>query len=189
MGPPIERILLWVQPETWSIARGQGWDIDLVRNPPTSRRALLLGMGAVGTVALVSSCVTNSPNPVPLESEPMTPTDVQVESELQLIALYSAITRAFPDLATASSAIADQHRAHARALGYDADIPAEVIPVPPTARQALRVLIDAEERATRERRDGCATEPNPERVRLLTLIAASEGSHIPELTRLAESST
>lgn len=180
---------MWVQRVTRSITRGPGWNIDLVRNQPTSRRALLLGMGAIGSVVLVSSCGTNTPAPVPLESDPTAPTDVQVESELQLIALYSAIAQAFPELVAPLTAIADQHRAHARALGYAADDPAEAIPAPPTARQALGLLIDAEERATRERQDGCATEPNPDRVRILTLIAASEGSHIPELALLAESSS
>jgi len=177
---------LWVQLVTWSITRATGWNIDLVPTRPTSRRAFLVSVGTIGTAALVASCGSDSPTPVALESDPAAPGDVHVASELELIALYSAITQAFPDLAGPLTPIADQHREHARALGYRADAPLGALQIPPTSRQALRQLIDAEERAARDRQEGCAVEPEPERVRLLALIAASEATHVLELTVLSE---
>jgi len=179
---------LWLEPVAWSITREDGCNIDLVVSRPTSRRALLVGAGAIGAALVVSSCGAVSPDPVALESDPAAPTDVQSESELQLIALYAAVAQAFPDLDQALTPIADQHREHARELGQRSDASGPSPQVPATKRQALRLLIDAEERATRERQDGCAIESSPGRVRVLTLIAASEASHVPELNRIAESS-
>jgi hypothetical protein len=180
---------LWLKPVTWSITRAAGWNIDLVLSRPTSRRALLVGAGAIGAALVVSSCGADSPGPVALESDPAAPTDVQSESELRLLALYAAVAQAFPDLGQALAPIADQHREHARELGQRTEASGASLQVPATRRQALRLLIDAEERATRERQDGCATESSPERVRVLTLIAASEASHVPELNRIAGSSS
>lgn len=179
---------MWVQRVTRSITRAAGWNIDLVPSRPTSRRALLVGAGTVGAALLVSSCGTDSPAPVALETDPAAPTDTQGESELRLIALYAAVMQAFPDLNLALSPIADQHREHARELGQPADASVAGIQVPATVGQALRLLIEAEEQATRERQDGCATESSPEKVRLLALIAASEASHVPELSRITGSS-
>lgn len=177
---------MWVPRVAPSITLVGGWDIGLVPLPPTSRRAFLAGVGAVGAAVLVSSCTSEAPAPMPLESDPTAPSDTQVASELRLIALYAAVVEVFPDLATFLTPIEDQHREHARALGSTESPTPEPVTVPATARQAVRLLISAEEQATRERQDGCATESGTERVRLLTLIAASEASHVPELARLSE---
>jgi len=160
-----------------------------VLSRPTSRRALLVGAGAIGAALVVSSCGTDSPDPVALESDTPAPMDIQSESVLRLIVLYAAVAQAFPDLDQALTPIADQHREHARELGRRADASGASLQIPATSRQALRLLIDAEERATRERQDGCATESSSERVRVLTLIAASEASHVPRLGCIAELSS
>jgi len=147
----------------------------------SSRRAFLVGVGAIGAIGLVGACTSNAPEPITLETDPVTPSDPQIASELQLIALYAAVTRSFPELAPILTPIATQHEEHARALGYGLDIPATEIDAAPTSRQALRSLINAEEQATRERLDACSTASDPAMARLLTLIAASEASHVIEL--------
>ena len=153
---------------------------------PTTRRALLAGAGALGLAGVIASCSSDQPAPVALDTPSPQERDSELTSELGLIALYSATNEAFPDLAPLASPIADQHREHARALGSEVDADRSPVTVPDSARGAIRQLIAAEERAARERQDACAVESSAERLRLLTLIAASEASHATALAAWQE---
>lgn len=150
----------------------------------TSRRTFLVGLAAIGAVGSAAACTSEAPEPVPLETADATPDDAQIASEVQLLALYSVVLRAFPEFSSQLTPIADHHREHARALGLPGEPTVPEVQAPPTSRQALRALIAAEEQATRERAEGCSAATNPERVRILSLIAASEASHALWLSRV-----
>lgn len=173
---------------TGSITPSRGWDIGLVVAIPLTRRAVVAGVGALGITITLTSCGSDQPAPIALDSGTDTQGDPEAASELQLIALYVATVAAFPELEAVASPIAEQHREHARALGASVDTPQESVSVADTIAAAIDQLIAAEQQAARARQDACAMATEGDRVRLLALIAASEASHVTELSAAARGS-
>lgn len=153
--------------------------------PAPTRRAVLLG--AIATSAtLFAGCSNSDDQPEAIEVEPtaLPEPDPNVLDELALIGAYAGAINAFPELRGTLNTIADQHRAHARELGASEAELVSVTPIPPSAtkiRPAVTELIKRERSAANLRADSTAAAQDPEAVRALTFIAASEASHIPEL--------
>jgi len=153
--------------------------------PAPTRRAVLLGAIATSATVVVG-CSSSDEPPEAIEIEPTAPPepDPNVLDELALIGAYAGAIDAFPELRGTLSTIADQHRAHARELGASEDELASITPIPPSAaniRPAVTELIKRERSAANLRADSTVAAQDPEAVRALTFIAASEASHIPEL--------
>ncbi|HEV8025577.1 MAG TPA: ferritin-like domain-containing protein [Candidatus Nanopelagicales bacterium] len=150
-----------------------------------TRRAVLIG-GAVATAALVVGCSGDADQPGAVPVEPTAPPepDQNLLDELTLIGAYLGAIETFPNLRGTLTTIADQHRAHARELGAsEADLTA-IEPITPRAnniRPAVTELIKLERAAAQLRADSTAGLEDGEAVRVLTFIAASEASHVPEL--------
>lgn len=132
---------------------------------------------------MVASCSSEQRDPITLDGQAGDALDADVTSELQLMAVYAAVLESYPELENLLAPIAEQHSQHAQALGAGSQAPQTNATVPETARDAVRQLIAAEDRAARERRDACAVEDEATRVRVLTLIAASEASHARQLAQ------
>ena len=118
-------------------------------------------------------------------SEPIP--DTNLLDELSLLAAYAGVIEAFPELLGTLTTIAEQHKAHAAALGATPETLDAVQPKAPETtkvRQAVGQLLDLERTAAAIRVEGTAATDNPENIRLLTFIAASEASHVPELRDL-----
>ena len=153
--------------------------------PAPTRRAFLLAGAATGALAL-AGCSGDDPAPEAVEIEPTAPPEPEPNllDEFTLIGAYAGAIAAFPELRGTLTTIADQHRAHARELGAtDADL-AGIEPIPPDAqriRPAVTELIKRERSAARLRAESTIGDVEPETIRALTFIAASEASHIPEL--------
>lgn len=155
---------------------------------PVSRRALVVSgiPVAVLGIAALSSCGSDEPVPEAIEvqpSEPETPEE-NVLDELSLIGAYLGAIDAFPELRGSLTAIADQHRAHATALGATPEQLQGISPIAPASariKPALAELIARERAAADLRADAANAGTDPDTVRSLTYIAASESSHIPEL--------
>jgi hypothetical protein len=104
-------------------------------------------------------------------------------AEQSLIAQYQAFITAFPELSADLTPLLEQHADHAKAIGVKAT--ATSAPVAAAdARTAIAVLADAERAAAKSRRASCVAATDPGLARLVALIAASEASHAPALTRL-----
>ena len=153
-----------------------------------TRRALLASSIPVGTIGILTltSCGADEPLPEAIEVQPTAPEqpDENLLDELSLIGAYLGAIEAFPELRGTLSAIADQHRAHASELGATPEQLATITPIPPAAariKPALGELIARERAAAELRADSANASPEPNTVRALTFIAASESSHIPEL--------
>lgn len=149
--------------------------------PVISRRVVL---GGIVAVAALAGCGDQTQEAVPVEASPAAPGDQIALSEATLIALYAAVTTAHPALADSLGLIAEQHREHLTALGYAA-IP--TVPDQQAAQDqsaAVDQCIAAELRAAEARQASCQGVEDPEMIRLLAIIAASEASHAPELERL-----
>ena len=155
-----------------------------------TRRRLLHGVVALPALGLaataLAACGSDEPAPEAIEIEPSAAAepDETLLDELALIGAYAGTIAVYDQLRGSLTAIADQHRAHARELGAtEADL-AAVEPIPPNAgnaKQALANLITRERNAAGQRSDAAASADDPERIRALTFIAASESSHVPEL--------
>ena len=141
---------------------------------------------AVLGIATLSSCGSDEPVPEAIEvqpSEPETPEENLLD-ELSLIGAYLGAIDTFPELRGSLTTIADQHRAHATALGATPEQLQGIAPIAPAAarmKPALAELIARERAAADLRADSANTSSDPDTVRSLTYIAASESSHIPEL--------
>lgn len=143
------------------------------------RRVLALGvaMTAGGVVTACSSPESQTQTPEP-ERNPL------ANPDRELIALYAAVRRTYPALDGPLREFEDQHVAHLAALGGD-DIVDEVdISVAVTSAGAIEQCMLAERRAADSHQDACLRSADAVEVRLLTLIAASEASHVPALERL-----
>lgn len=157
---------------------------------PTRRSLLIAGAaGAVSATWLITGCSSDSEAPEAIAIEPSAPpeADPNVADELTLIGAYLGAIAAFPELRGTLTTIADQHRAHARELGASQEALANIDPIAPSAakvRPAVTELIERERAAAGQRADSTAANDDPESVRMLTYIAASETSHIPELQDL-----
>lgn len=146
---------------------------------------MLLGAAALPVVA-VAGCSSEEQAPEAVTVEPSTAPapEENLLDELTLIGAYEGAIAAFPELRGTLSAIADQHRAHARELGADDAALASIEPITPSATRAkatLTELITRERSAAAMRAEAAAAASDAERVRALTFIAASESSHVPEL--------
>lgn len=153
--------------------------------PAPTRRAVLWGAAAIPALA-VAGCSSEEPVPAAVTIEPTPPAQPEEDllDELTLIGAYLGAIEAFPDLRGTLSAIADQHRAHARELGAtEADL-SDVTAIPPNAAKpaaAITELIKRERAAAGMRSDMALAATNAANTRMLTFIAASEASHVPEL--------
>ena len=107
----------------------------------------------------------------------------QAVQEADLVALYDAVLAAFPgsDAADMLTAVRDQHARHRDALGGASGPSAATPTVPATLGAALTALAGTEREASRSRIRACVDAADPERARLLSIIAASEASHVPAL--------
>lgn len=159
------------------------------REAGTSRRSLLAGgltvAGLAGAGLLASCSGAREPSTgasgSPAESASDDPVRARaVAAEQALIAAYDTALAEGAD--PLLEAIRAQHRAHLDALGgtavtADATTADATTAVPPT-RAALAVL---EREAATRGREHCLEAADPELVRTLAYIAASEASHVPAL--------
>ncbi len=160
-----------------------------------TRRTGLVALGLALPAVAVAACSRSSVDPSTPTSTSTAPdtapaagsdadTDpaVQAADEAALVARYDAVIAAFPGAAAVLTAIRDHHAAHRDALGgADADA-ATPSTVPTNLDRALADLADAERAAARARIAACVDARDPDLASLLALVAASEASHVPELT-------
>ena len=145
-----------------------------------SRRAVLIGATGIAGAGILTACTTGA--------EPSTaaadPVSAEVAgAEQSLIAQYQAFITAFPEMSADLTPLLEQHADHAKAIGVKAT--ATSAPVAAAdARTAIAVLADAERAAAKARRASCVAATDQGLARLVALIAASEASHAPALTRL-----
>ena len=102
--------------------------------------------------------------------------DAAIAAERALIEAYDAVMASDPDPRLA--AIRAQHQAHLEALGASDD-PASASSAGPSATRGSLVALERDA-AVRARQD-CLEAEDPELVRTLAFIAASEASHAPAL--------
>ena len=145
-----------------------------------SRRAVLVAASGIAGAGVLAACgdgiAASGPADDPIATE-------VAAAEQALIAQYQAFIAAFPQLNAELAPILDQHADHLKALGVTG--PSTQAPVAASdARTAVAVLADAEREAAKSRRTSCVAATNPELARLLALIAASEASHAPALTKM-----
>lgn len=163
--------------------------------PPSAltRREGLIAL-ALGSLALplagVAGCSSGPSSDTPSTSTDALPTvpaelAARVAAEEQaLIARYDAALASLESDGAADAgtvrlltSIRDQHVAHREALGGAGDAPAGTAPSTVT----VSGLIDLERAAARSRVRSCVEADDPSLARLLSLIAASEASHLPAL--------
>ena len=145
-----------------------------------SRRAVLIGATGVAGAGILTACA----NGTETSAAAADPVSAEVAgAEQALIAQYQAFITAFPELSVGLTPLLEQHADHAKAIGVKA--PATSAPVAAAdARTAIAVLADAERAAAKARRASCVAATDPELARIVALIAASEASHAPALSRL-----
>lgn len=162
--------------------------------PPAFSRRRLLARSAGATCALagvgvLAACGTDGPSagattPAPMVDSGSVYLDVAT-SERALIARYTETIATFPQLATHLEPLLRQHVEHLAATGVDApNPPPQDSPRGLTA--AITALRQAELTAAVERRKSCLLATEPEFVRTLTFIAASEASHIAALKAVSQ---
>ncbi len=145
-----------------------------------SRRALIAAGAGIAGAGVLAACGDSTSASGPADD----PVAIEVAgAEQALIAQYQAFIAAFPQLNVELTPILDQHADHLKALGIT--ITSTAAPVAASdPRTAVAVLADAEREAAKSRRTACVAATNPELARLLALIAASEASHAPALTKM-----
>ena len=145
-----------------------------------SRRAVLIGATGIAGTGILTACA----NGTETSAAAADPVSAEVAgAEQALIAQYQAFITAFPELSVDLTPLLEQHADHAKAIGVKA--PATSAPVAAAdARTAIAVLADAERAAAKARRASCVAATDPELARIVALIAASEASHAPALSRL-----
>ena len=147
----------------------------------------LIAIGGAAGLAL-AACSSSGSEPAASSAAATSDNDdLSARDEASLIAEYDAVLAAFPNLAAEAATlvrgIRDQHAAHRDALGGSPDAPAAQAPSSESA--ALAALARLEREAARSRAVACADAADPERARILALIAASEAAHVPALKGLA----
>jgi hypothetical protein len=165
---------------------------DAAGGATITRRQGLAGLVALGGLAGLAACSTSTaPEASPANSTASAAISPTVADERSLLARYDATIAAFPALAPGLSLVRDQHAEHLRALGSPAtpsgsasDPAGTAVSLPTDPTAAVGALIDAERSAMRLRVDACVAATDPQSARILTFIAASEGSHIPALRNL-----
>lgn len=144
-----------------------------------TRRTLLAGSGLV----LVACSVQDTEVDTARSEQPGQPESAPAQqTELALIALYTAVRAGHPELDTALADIQSQHEAHLIALGgtmREMELP----PVASTPNGALEQCILAETQAANAQQAACM-DADTSAARTLALISASEASHVPALRRL-----
>lgn len=155
-----------------------------------TRRQGLVAVALAGPVALLAACSGDAQTTPPTSAEGSAvpaPADATAAEEAVLVAAYDAALESLPDLPAETTAlltlIRDQHAQHRDALGGSDTEPASVA-APRTLDEALGALLDAERAAARSRVRACVAATDSESARLLSLIAASEASHVPALRDL-----
>lgn len=107
-------------------------------------------------------------------------------SERALIASYNATISAFAQLAPSLEPLLRQHEEHLAATGVE--VPEPPIQTPPSdLSAAIAALRQAELTAALERRESCLLASEPDFIRTLTFIAASEASHVAALKTIGRS--
>lgn len=145
-------------------------------------RRRVIALGAVAAAAGVSAACTNT-EPEAIEAsqaerDPLTTPDVE------LLALYASVRRAFPALDAQLAVLQAQHREHLTALGgSEPDVLLDV-PVAGTSTAAVEQCMMAERRAADAHQAACLQSSDPTQARLLAILAASEASHVPALAAL-----
>jgi hypothetical protein len=155
-----------------------------------TRRQGLIAVALAGPVAVLAACsgdAQTSPTATAAGSLAPAPEDTTAAEEAVLVAAYDAALESLPGLPPETAAmltlIRDQHAQHRDALGGSDAEPASVT-APRSLDEALGALLDAERAAARSRVRACVAATNAESARLLSLIAASEASHVPALRDL-----
>lgn len=145
-----------------------------------SRRAVLISATGIAGAGLLTACSAGSQT----SAAAADPVSAEVAgAEQALIAQYQTFITAFPELGADLTPLLEQHADHAKAIGVKAT--ATSAPVAAAdARTAIAVLADVERAAAKARRASCVAATDPELARIVALIAASEASHAPALTRL-----
>ncbi|MCH9817016.1 MAG: hypothetical protein K0U64_11320 [Actinomycetia bacterium] len=150
-----------------------------------SRRSVLVA-GGLGISAGLLGC--SAPSIPGFTSDPdEEPKLLTVASEQELIALYSAVIAAIPNLAGALDPIRTQHTQHLSAIAADlaqAPEPAPAPTVPANRAAALNLLRKAERTAARLRTETAVVAEDTEVIELLVRIGASEASHNAYLQKI-----
>ena len=154
-----------------------------------TRRSLLVAVAVPAGAGGLAACGSDAPAPEPVAVRPSAPEapEQNLLDEFALIGAYLGVIEELPELRGICSALADQHRAHARALGASEEQLEAIESIVPNAVRRgpmITELVSRERAAADMRADSALREQSPERVRTLTLIAASETSHVPELRDL-----
>ena len=154
-----------------------------------------MALALAGPVAALAACTSGGEQSDQAPATSPAATDAMPRAaadEAALVAQYEAALERVADgqteLRAALSQIRDQHRAHLDALGGATDAPPPAT-LPSGTAAVLAELIDAERAASKERIDACVDTPDPDLARVLSLIAASEASHVPVLRDLRAVST
>ena len=135
-------------------------------------------MGALAGLALVAAPACSDDSSPPENQAPPTP-DPQQSEELALIAAYdAALVSVAESRREVYQRIRDEHAAHLRALGWEADPSPAASPAPAASRRDLR---RAEVAAARSHAAAAVSDSDAERAQLLALIAASESQHAATL--------
>ncbi len=144
---------------------------------------------AVSAVGALTACGSTAGTPLaPTADLPADGDLVYLDvatSERNLIARYTETLAAHPQLAPGLQPLLQQHEEHLAATGVQVPDPPTLAP-PSDIRSALGALRQAELTAAVERRASCQRASEPELVRTLTFIAASEASHIAVLKSIGE---
>ncbi len=162
--------------------------------PPLTRRQLLTrSTGLAGVFAgagVLSACGSGATTASGNEASPaISGAQVNVTvatSERALIAQYTSTISAFPQLTPSLEPLLRQHEEHLAATGVEVPDPPDQ-PPPSDLLVAIAALSQAELTAALERRESCLLASDPDFVRTLTFIAASEASHVAALKTVRQS--
>ncbi len=154
-----------------------------------ARRTFLI-VAAGASTALVAGC-SSAGSTASVSADDQVRAQV-ADAERALIAQYDQAIAAFPELGPSLGALVEQHRAHLASMGGAlASAPADQVAssppaavAPATPSQALAARADAERAAAQQRREACLAATEPDLVRTLAFIAASESAHVPALAEV-----
>lgn len=145
-------------------------------------RRRVIALGAVAAAAgMGAACSGAEPEEMrgsEPERNPLTTPDIE------LLALYSAVRRTYPELDGVLAEIEGQHLDHLTALGGSIPEVSLEVTVAETSAAALEQCMIAERRAADAHQAACLQSNDPIEARLIAIIAASEASHVPALAAL-----
>lgn len=156
-----------------------------------SRRAVLGGASALALTSLTSLTGCLSAGEEPARPDPDLLLRERVADQVgELVAVYGSVIASFPDARPELGPLADEHRAHVRALRGHGQL-SRRRPRPPTAGAgpefptvgAARAVLAELERAATARRTRQLREAGPDLARLLASVAACETTHARLLSR------